>query len=63
MSLLASVLSGRVTPQPDRPAHETDQQQTQPQDAFAELARITLTDHSLAGVMDRIAALAKTASG
>jgi GAF domain-containing protein len=32
---------------------------SQPQDAFAELARITLADHSLAHVMDKVAALAK----
>jgi GAF domain-containing protein len=41
----------------------TEQQQTEPQDAFAELARITLADHSLDSVMDRIATLAKTALG
>ena len=39
------------------------QQQTEPQDAFAELARITLADHSLDSVMDRIAVLAKTTLG
>ena len=32
----------------------------QPQDAFAELARITLADHSLDSVMDTIATLAKS---
>lgn len=32
---------------------------TQPQDAFAELAAITLADHSLMMVMDKVAALAK----
>jgi hypothetical protein len=41
----------------------TDRQQTEPQDAFAELARITLADHSLDSVMDRIATLAKTTLG
>ena len=41
----------------------TDQQQTEPQDAFAELARITLADHSLDSVMERIAVLAKTSLG
>ena len=41
----------------------TEQQQTEPQDAFAELARITLADHSLDSVMDRIATLAKTTLG
>ena len=41
----------------------TDQQQTQPQDAFAELARITLADHTLDSVMDRIAVLAKASLG
>lgn len=41
----------------------TDHRQTQPQDAFAELARITLADHSLTSVMDRIAVLAKTTLG
>ena len=37
----------------------TDQQQTQPQDAFAELARLTLSDQSLETVMDTIARLTK----
>jgi GAF domain-containing protein len=32
---------------------------TQPQDAFEELARITLADHSLDTVMDKVAALTK----
>ena len=32
----------------------------QPQDAFAELARISLADHSLDKVMDKVAALTKT---
>ena len=41
----------------------TEQQQIEPQDAFAELARITLADHSLDSVMDRIATLAKTTLG
>ena len=31
----------------------------EPQDAFSELARITLADHSLTSVMERVAALAK----
>ena len=31
----------------------------QPQDAFEQLARVTLADHSMTSVMDRIAALAK----
>jgi hypothetical protein len=35
-------------------------QPTQPQDAFAELARISLADHSLDRVMDKVAALTKT---
>ena len=34
--------------------------QTQPQDAFAELARITLADHSIDSVMEKIAQLAKS---
>ena len=38
-------------------------QHTQPQDAFAELARITLADHSLDRVMDKVAALTKTTLG
>jgi GAF domain-containing protein len=37
--------------------HES--QSTQPQDAFAELAKITLADHSLAHVMEKVARLAK----
>ena len=41
----------------------TDQQQIEPQDAFAELARITLADHSLDSVMERIATLTKTTLG
>jgi GAF domain-containing protein len=35
-------------------------QHTQPQDAFAELAKITLADHTLDRVMDKVAALTKT---
>ena len=38
-------------------------QHTQPQDAFAELARITLADHSLDRVMDKVAALTKKTLG
>ena len=41
----------------------TEQQQIEPQDAFAELARITLADHSLDSVMERIATLTKTTLG
>ena len=41
----------------------TDPEHTQPQDAFAELAKITLVDHSLDRVMDKIAALAKSTLG
>ena len=37
----------------------TEQPHLQPQDAFVELARITLADHSLDSVMDKIARLAK----
>ena len=37
-----------------------DSQHTQPQDAFAELARITLADHSVDRVMEKIAALVKS---
>ena len=33
----------------------SDSTRTQPQDAFEELARITLADHSLSAVMDKIA--------
>jgi GAF domain-containing protein len=36
-----------------------ESQHTQPQDAFAELAQITLADHSMDRVMDKIAGLAK----
>ena len=36
------------------------QPSTQPQDAFEELARITLADHSLHTVMEKVAALAKS---
>jgi GAF domain-containing protein len=36
-----------------------DSRPAQPQDAFAELAKITLADHSLADVMEKVAALAK----
>jgi GAF domain-containing protein len=36
---------------------------TQPQDAFAELAKITLADHSLDHVMEKVAALAKSTLG
>jgi GAF domain-containing protein len=35
----------------------------QPQDAFAELARISLADHSLDRVMDKVAALTKSTLG
>ena len=38
----------------------TDPMHTQPQDAFAELAKITLADHSIDRVMEKIAALAKS---
>jgi GAF domain-containing protein len=38
----------------------TAPQHTQPQDAFAELARITLADHSLDRVMEKVATLAKS---
>jgi GAF domain-containing protein len=38
----------------------TDRQHIQPQDAFAELAKISLADHTLDRVMDKIAALAKS---
>ena len=37
----------------------SDRQHMRPQDAFAELAKITLADHTLERVMDKIAALAK----
>jgi GAF domain-containing protein len=37
----------------------TASEYTQPQDAFAELAQITLADHTLAHVMDKVARLAK----
>lgn len=33
--------------------------QSQPQDAFEELARLALADHSLESVMEKVAALAK----
>ena len=59
MSLLASVSFDRVTPH--RRARMNESQHTQPQDAFAELARITLADHSMDRVMEKIAALAKSA--
>jgi GAF domain-containing protein len=36
---------------------------TQPQDAFAELARITLADHSLDQVMEKVASLTKSTLG
>ncbi len=36
---------------------------TQPQDAFAELAKITLADHSLEHVMEKVATLAKSTLG
>jgi GAF domain-containing protein len=39
----------------------TDAPHIQPQDAFAELAKITLADHSLAHVMQKVATLAKSA--
>jgi GAF domain-containing protein len=38
-------------------------ERTEPQDAFAELARITLSDHSLDRVMEKVAALAKSTLG
>lgn len=38
----------------------TASEHTQPQDAFAELARITLADHSLDHVMEKVATLAKS---
>ncbi len=38
----------------------TRTEHTQPQDAFAELAKITLADHSLDRVMGKVAALAKS---
>ncbi len=38
-------------------------QHAQPQDAFAELARISLADHSLDRVMDKVAALTKATIG
>ena len=41
----------------------TDPVRTQPHDAFAKLAKITLADHSLDRVMDKIAALAKSTLG
>jgi GAF domain-containing protein len=37
----------------------TTPEHIQPQDAFAELAKITLADHSLSHVMEKVAALAK----
>ena len=36
---------------------------TQPQDAFAELARVTLADHSLDQVMEKVASLTKSTLG
>jgi GAF domain-containing protein len=39
----------------------TDAPHIQPQDAFAELAKITLADHSLDHVMQKVATLAKSA--
>ena len=51
--------SNRVTSQPT--GMRMTQPHVQPQDAFAELARITLADHSLDSVMDKIATLAKHA--
>ena len=57
MPLPAPVLPDRG-PDDDGPGM-TDRQHMQPQDAFAELAKITLVDHTLDRVMDKIAALAK----
>jgi hypothetical protein len=49
-----------LTGRRDDDGHDaTDQQHTQPQDAFAELAKISLADHTLERVMEKIAELAK----